>query len=366
MLKIEVAKKELYQKKITGLLGLVLLGMLTASACATSLTTSPAKSEATRAINENAQQTTCQAVSPNQFYRHVLDQYREQHLLCKLKGLVKDGSSQSTTVVLRALEARFAGRQPSEHFVLVANPKSLETSILPADCVADCVEFKPEDHSATLPYARALTAGEKFSGAQHEENSHSEVYLTADLCPSKKELDREFFSKLDAGTLHATPIALSVAGGWLRHHQSELEEIKKLAREGHFRITWINHSYSHPYNKDLPLEHNFLLESGINLSHEVFDNERLMIFNGLLPSVFFRFPGLVSDSADALKLKTWGLIPVSADAWLAKGQKIKVGSIILVHANGNEPLGLNLLYKNLEEWPALRSLFGDLNDAFTF
>jgi hypothetical protein len=35
-----------------------------------------------------------------------------------------------------------------------------------------------------------------------------------------------------------------------------------------------------------------------------------------------------------------GLVPVGSDAWLAKNQRPGEGSIVLVHANGNEPLGV--------------------------
>jgi hypothetical protein len=36
----------------------------------------------------------------------------------------------------------------------------------------------------------------------------------------------------------------------------------------------------------------------------------------------------------------YGLIPIGSDAWLAKGQPIHSGSIVLIHGNGNEPIGI--------------------------
>ncbi|MDO7744704.1 MAG: polysaccharide deacetylase, partial [Pedobacter sp.] len=59
-----------------------------------------------------------------------------------------------------------------------------------------------------------------------------------------------------------------------------------------------------------------------------------------LPSVFFRFPGLVSDQQVADKVLAYGIIPVGSDAWLAKGQQPSAGSIVLIHGNGNEPVGV--------------------------
>ena len=62
--------------------------------------------------------------------------------------------------------------------------------------------------------------------------------------------------------------------------------------------------------------------------------------NGCMSSVFFRFPGLVSDRQVFKTVLGYGLIPIGSDAWLAKGESPKNGSIVLIHANGNEPLGV--------------------------
>jgi len=49
---------------------------------------------------------------------------------------------------------------------------------------------------------------------------------------------------------------------------------------------------------------------------------------------------LVSDTALFNKVTSFGLIPVGSDAWLAKNQTPTEGSIVLIHANGNEPYGI--------------------------
>jgi hypothetical protein len=61
---------------------------------------------------------------------------------------------------------------------------------------------------------------------------------------------------------------------------------------------------------------------------------------GFLSSVFFRFPGLVSDQQVVDSVVSYGLIPIGSDAWLAKGQPVHRGSIMLIHGNGNEPVGI--------------------------
>ena len=72
-----------------------------------------------------------------------------------------------------------------------------------------------------------------------------------------------------------------------------------------------------------------------------------MLKNGLLPSAFFRFPGLVSDQQLVYKITDLGLIPIGTDAWLAKGQQPQAGSIVLIHGNGNEPVGVDDFIKLL-------------------
>ena len=70
----------------------------------------------------------------------------------------------------------------------------------------------------------------------------------------------------------------------------------------------------------------------------------LLLDSDLLPSPFFRFPGLVSNQRLIEVLRDLHLIPIGSNAWLAKGERPQPGSVILVHANGNEPEGIRLLH----------------------
>jgi len=92
-----------------------------------------------------------------------------------------------------------------------------------------------------------------------------------------------------------------------------------------------------------------------------------MLKNGLLPSVFFRFPGLVSDQQLVYRITDFGLIPIGSDAWLAKGQKANAGSIVLIHANGNEPVGVDdfiaLLHKKAGAIAKKQWLLYDLTES---
>ncbi|MBX9768467.1 MAG: hypothetical protein K2X47_14430 [Bdellovibrionales bacterium] len=168
------------------------------------------------------------------------------------------------------------------------------------------------------------------------------VILTADLCPTSKPLDRRPFQALIDRTDIPKPIPfyLAVSGRWMLNHRDDLKWLLSLEREGKFAWTWVNHSYTHPNKPGVSNAHNFLALPNMNLESEVLRTEKMMIAHGITPSVFFRFPGLISTKKLHSKLKALGLIPLGASAWLAKGQKTNPGAIVLIHANGNEPKGI--------------------------
>ncbi|RFZ91775.1 hypothetical protein D0C36_09975 [Mucilaginibacter conchicola] len=196
------------------------------------------------------------------------------------------------------------------------------------------------------------------------------ISLTADLCPSHRPLDRRIFTDIINGFKQVeqpVPIALSVSGLWMKHHIADLNWLKQLQAQHHIYVTWINHSYNHRVSASAPLKTNFLLEPGTDINYEVLETEKLMLANGLLPSAFFRFPGLVSDQQLVYQITGFGLIPVGTDAWLAKGQQPQAGSIVLIHGNGNEPVGvtdfINLLRQKAPSIAKKQWLLYDLRET---
>lgn len=199
------------------------------------------------------------------------------------------------------------------------------------------------------PYIKAIATAKKKSnplqdaGIQHGDSHDKGINLTIDLCPSHKPLDRIIFSSLVTEFQkieRPVPVALSITGKFLNAHPDDIEWLKKMEENGALDIIWINHSYNHKYDPKLPLQSNFLLEAKTNLDQEIFQLEKTALERGLLCSVFFRFPGLVSDRSLVQKITEYGLIPIGSDAWLAKGQTARNGDIVLIHGNGNEPLGI--------------------------
>jgi hypothetical protein len=187
-------------------------------------------------------------------------------------------------------------------------------------------------------------------GVTHAERSLSGVFLTIDLCPSKKVFEKKLFdylAKLSAEQHRPIPVAIAVSGLWIVQHQAEFNELLKMQKEHELDITWVNHTFSHPYYPGIEIKNNFFLNPNApDFVSDVLATEKSLLEYQQIPSVFLRFPGLVSNAGLIKKLNNLGLIALGADAWLAKGQKIHNGSFILVHGNGNEPQGIKLLLEN--------------------
>lgn len=166
-------------------------------------------------------------------------------------------------------------------------------------------------------------------------------FITGDLCPSNKPFDRRFLERLRAAD-PMPALALSISGAWLTHHGADFQWLRDGERAGLWRIAWVDHSYHHPFVQGVAPAHNFLLTPGVDMQAEILETERLLIANGATPSVFFRFPGLISNPALMRVTRDDHLIVLGADAWLAKSQPVTPGGVILVHLNGNEPLGLKI------------------------
>ncbi|MBJ6750835.1 polysaccharide deacetylase family protein [Geomonas anaerohicana] len=201
-------------------------------------------------------------------------------------------------------------------------------------------------------------------GATRAETATDGFFLTVDLCPSKRRFERELFETAEAlSPGKAVPVAVMVTGLWLESHPEEVAYLKGEVAAGRLAVTWVNHSWHHHYDPKAPLADNFLLAPGTDLRAEVLQQEQELLARGLVPSPFFRFPGLVSGAAAMKLLAELSLVPIGADAWLAKGEQPKRGSFILVHGNGNEPKGIKLalpLLKGTEvRLLPLSAAFGD-------
>lgn len=159
--------------------------------------------------------------------------------------------------------------------------------------------------------------------------------LSIDLCPSKAPYDRELFQYLDElgrRKGEKIPVAIALSGRWIVRHQKELDEIRRM---NHLQITWVNHSYTHPLR-----EGRFSTDPHFDFVRDAKRNRQALESHGLPPSRFYRFPGLRYNERRLRELRALGYVALGADAWFGKRQKIRSGSIVLIHGNGNNSPGL--------------------------
>lgn len=237
-----------------------------------------------------------------------------------------------------------------ETLLLTVDPQTLETAVEKASCwrcgaTTDEAQNETRFLHALAPPDDGRAPALVNAGLIHGKGAGA--FVTGDLCPTQKPLDRAFLEKL-ATPGSATPVTLAVSGAWIAHHRADFEWLQAQRKSGLLAIAWANHSWSHPYIVGLKDARNYLLRPGIDADREIFEPEKLLIANGETPSIFFRFPGLVADEALLEKLRARHLVPLGADAWLAMGPTPGPGSIVLVHPNGNEPAGLKIFTRLLE------------------
>lgn len=281
-------------------------------------------------------------------------QVNAQEAIKDYKQFLATGNYQNQpTLILRKFEASGQLRY------LTVNPQTLKTQLIPATQISAKpvsiqeiqTTFKDSPYLKAIQTAQQQSSAMQDAGLIHGFPKEKGVTLTIDLCPSHKPLDRNIFTSLISEFQKIekpVPVALSITGRFMLTHLDDINWLKSLVATGDIDITWIDHTYNHHYNPKTPLKTNFLLEPGTDLNFEILGTEIAMLQHGLIPSVFFRFPGLVSDAKLVDQILGYGIIPIGSDAWLAKGQQAQTGSIVLIHGNGNEPIGVQDFIKLLQ------------------
>lgn len=279
----------------------------------------------------------------------------------------------------------------SKAMKLVIDPATLETALVSAkklSCERTTLTTDPNFVNAS--YGRLLThfakpASGKFVAANEgfkrfaascavraadASTSLAPMVLTMDLCPAHSEGDAKhphrpfdlgYFQSLQQEGLRTGRVVnatVFVSGGWLRMHKRETKQLLELNDPSKgLSLTFANHSNTHPYlGNHIPSTQNFMTAlSRDQFFDEVVATEKEMLKAGITPSVFFRFPGLMSNANEITALQEMGLVPVGTTGWLAlnggsnpqyagfdfsNDQAAKPGRILLTHANGNEENGV--------------------------
>lgn len=225
---------------------------------------------------------------------------------------------------------------------LIVNDNTLSTSIVKDinNSIVSC-----QDHNDSR-YSQLVTNTSSPPYPLQDDGMINTGYgmtITADFCPSSKDgFENEIFEHMIEALPNPVPVTLFLSGKWIVKHQKSFEQLKQWNNEKKLNITWGNHTYKHPYSRKIPLEKNFSLTKGYDLRSDTLALEKLLLQRGVVPSIFFRFPGLVSDKNSIDTIKNLGLITIGSDTWIAKKQKLKKGSIILIHGNKNEHIGVKM------------------------
>jgi hypothetical protein len=179
--------------------------------------------------------------------------------------------------------------------------------------------------------------------------------VTVDLCWSLRPFEETFFDSIPRLALENGGAAATVfvSGRWIDQHPAEMEALIDLSHKPGVDLTWGLHSWVHPksggFMNDLSPE--AVREDTLRLERELFAW-------GIVPTVYYRFPGLIHDEARLRTILAMDLLPIDSDAWVAvqggthpHGRPTRDGSIVLVHGNGNEPRGVARFEKWMAENP---------------
>lgn len=236
--------------------------------------------------------------------------------------------------------------QADHKMQLSVDTQTLQTTIEP-------LEKAPKVPCEASPYQRLLERSNQLPyPLQNDGITHggSSITISTDLCPSSKQgFERKLYEAMIEKLPHPVPVTLFITGRWIEHHTRALAQFRAWEEENLLAITWGNHTYAHPYHPKVPLKKNFALSQGYDLEGDTLALEKMLIEKGITPSIFFRFPGLVSDQKAMQAIQNIGLVVIGSDTWIAKGQKIKTGSIILLHGNKNEPKGVEMFLEMLQK-----------------
>ena len=268
------------------------------------------------------------------------------------------------TALLVRREVRLDG---VPHAIATHSDESLQTYAVPLEALNAASRESVLDHTHLGRVFKRLADLATHSAAiDHGPRAElpRRVSVTVDLCWSLRPFERDFFrfvprvAKLNGDAW----ITLFVTGRWLEQHPEEVESLIALAREPGVGVTWALHSWVHP--KQPPFMNEYSPEQVRDDNLRV---EAELLRWGIVPSIFYRFPGLVHDEPRLRAMLDLDVISVDCDSWIAWISPERPphhlwpsdGSIVLIHGNGNEPEGIPRLYEWMIQNPGWK--WGPLN-----
>ncbi|MDB4947150.1 MAG: hypothetical protein JWP97_6684 [Labilithrix sp.] len=242
---------------------------------------------------------------------------------------------------------------------LVVDEDSFATSLVTSAALARSSRAASGADSASSPWSESLAevsrrgaALEHLAVTPASLGATEPFALTIDMCQSRKAWEKRLFDwAVDLAHQRGEPtrIGIAMTGVWAKAHPTELDQLLAWQRTGKLDITWINHSSTHPLHcLDASCRRaEFLTNASVDMVEEVLGEERVALARGMAPSVLFRFPGLTHDAHRLAQLARLSVMAIDGDGWIAKGQPIAPGAVVLVHGNGNEPEGITGFLKQV-------------------
>ncbi|MCX7883242.1 MAG: polysaccharide deacetylase family protein [Brevinematales bacterium] len=182
---------------------------------------------------------------------------------------------------------------------------------------------------------RPLAGREKI---EYRKSSEFALVLTTDLCPTTRPMSREFFLDLEKASVitgSEVPLLVFFSGKWILRHAHELPWLRER------KILYVagNHTFSHHIFSQSWEREVFIAE--------ITNTERVMLSYGILPSIWFRFPGLRFCPDHIPVLGELGLVAVDTTVWVGERKMPSIG-VMLAHANGTQPREVSHMKKFLE------------------
>jgi hypothetical protein len=176
--------------------------------------------------------------------------------------------------------------------------------------------------------------------ALYRRETNTNALLTTDLCPTKRLLNRDFYravAEMAPGGNTNLPFIIFFSGEWMVSHEDDLEWL----RTNGVRFIAGNHTFHHHIIAGKWPVEDFIAD--------ITNNEVTMIERGILPSCFFRFPGLTYGPEHIEALAKLNMLPLDCEMWM--GQKdVPSWPLILLHSNGNVDIEVRMFRKFLERY----------------
>jgi len=233
------------------------------------------------------------------------------------------------------------------NYVLAVQPRSLVSYLILQSSLGE--SFQRSDLNANLPYFKLLRKAAhepiaEFTANPEAVNGKIPIVLSLDFCPSVHRADFDFIEHLPNYFSSPNWIAF-MSGKWIKAHPQELQRLVDLNVSGKQQIIFANHSFQHPHKAP------FIADSKLDFKADTLKAEEVFLERGIAPAMFYRFPGLISNTTTLNTLNSLGYIAISSKAWIAKRQLPVKGSIVLLHGNGNEKNGINEFKQFLAKHP---------------